>query len=108
MAPFLVFSVDGGALEMVLGSPGGSHIVGYVVKLLVATLDWKMDIQTAIDLPNFVSRNGPTEIEAGTALGRLPPRPNAAAHQRRAGDLTRRLATILAPALASAAGGHPA
>ncbi len=28
-------------------------------------LDWKLDPQTAINLPNFGSRNGPTEIEKG-------------------------------------------
>lgn len=31
-------------------------------------LDWNLNIQDAIDLPNFVNRNGPTELEAGTAL----------------------------------------
>lgn len=28
-------------------------------------LDWKLDPQTAISLPNFGSRNGATELEAG-------------------------------------------
>jgi gamma-glutamyltranspeptidase/glutathione hydrolase len=73
---------------MVLGSPGGSHIVGYVVKVLVATLDWKMDVQAAIDLPNFLSRNGPTELEAGTELERLRPSLNAMAHDVRVVDMT--------------------
>jgi gamma-glutamyltranspeptidase/glutathione hydrolase len=36
--------------------------------VLVATLDWNLDVQKAIDLPNFGSRNGPTEVEKGTAL----------------------------------------
>jgi hypothetical protein len=36
-----------------------------VAKTLVATLDWKMDIQAAIALPNRGSRGGPTEIEKG-------------------------------------------
>ncbi len=68
MAPFLVFDAGNGAFEMTLGSPGGSLIIGYVAKVLVATLDWKMDMQSAISLPNFGSRNGPTEIEKGTEL----------------------------------------
>ena len=37
-----------------------------MAKTLVAILDWKLDPQVAVDLPNFGSRNGPTEIEAGT------------------------------------------
>ena len=48
------------------GSPGGSQIISYVAKTLVGLLDWKLDPQVAVDLPNFGSRNGPTEIEAGT------------------------------------------
>lgn len=69
MAPTLVFErLEGepgglGALMLVAGSPGGSGIVPYVAKLLVATLDWGLDVQSAIALPNAGSRNGPTELE---------------------------------------------
>lgn len=65
MAPTLVFDAFG-RLHAVVGSPGGSQIIGYVAKTLVALLDWKMDPQQAVDLANFGSRNGPTELEAGT------------------------------------------
>lgn len=65
MAPTLVFDAFG-RLYAVVGSPGGSQIIGYVAKTLVALLDWKMDPQAAVDLANFGSRNGPTELEAGT------------------------------------------
>ncbi|MEZ0172261.1 gamma-glutamyltransferase [Microvirga sp. TS319] len=65
MAPTIV--LDGnGKLYAVVGSPGGSQIISYVTKTLVAILDWKLDPQVAVDLPNVGSRNGPTEIEAGT------------------------------------------
>jgi gamma-glutamyltranspeptidase / glutathione hydrolase len=57
---------ENGKLEAVVGSPGGSLIINFVVKTLVALLDWKLDPQVAVDLPNFGSRNGPTELEAGT------------------------------------------
>jgi gamma-glutamyltranspeptidase/glutathione hydrolase len=36
-----------------------------VAKVLVGTLDWGLNMQQAIALPNFGSRNGPTELEAG-------------------------------------------
>ncbi|MFN3673439.1 MAG: gamma-glutamyltransferase [Bosea sp. (in: a-proteobacteria)] len=65
MAPTLVFDAFG-RLYAVIGSPGGSQIIGYVAKTLVALLDWKMDPQAAVDLGNFGSRNGPTELEKGT------------------------------------------
>jgi len=67
MTPTLVFDPDG-RFRMAIGSPGGPYIIGFVLKTLVATLDWKMDIQEAIALPNFVNRNGKTELEAETAL----------------------------------------
>jgi gamma-glutamyltranspeptidase/glutathione hydrolase len=65
MAPTLVFERDG-TLKMLVGSPGGLAILNFVAKTLVATLDWGMDIQAAISLPNFGSSNGPTFLERGT------------------------------------------
>lgn len=54
-----------------LGSPGGSAIINYVAKTLVAALDWNLDIQSAIEVPNFGSRNGPTQLEQGTGYEAL-------------------------------------
>jgi gamma-glutamyltranspeptidase/glutathione hydrolase len=65
MAPTIVLDADN-KLYAVVGSPGGSLIINYVAKTLVGLLDWKLDPQVAVDLPNFGSRNGPTELEAGT------------------------------------------
>nr|WP_065888065.1 gamma-glutamyltransferase [Pseudomonas sp. 31 R 17] len=65
MAPTLVFDRQSGELLATVGSPGGSQIIEYVSKTLVAMLDWKLDPQAAIGLPNFGSRNGATELEAG-------------------------------------------
>ena len=53
-----------------LGSPGGSQIIGYVAKTLVGIARLDLDIQQAIAMPNFGSRNGPTEVEKG----RIAPR----------------------------------
>ena len=65
MAPTLVFDRNSGELLATVGSPGGSQIIEYVSKSLVAMLDWKLDPQAAISLPNFGSRNGATELETG-------------------------------------------
>ena len=65
MAPLLVVERDSGRFEMALGSPGGSAIIAYVAKALIGVLDWRLDIQQAIALPNFAARNGPTELEQG-------------------------------------------
>ena len=64
MAPTLVFDAFG-RLYAVAGSPGGSQIIEFVAKTLVALLDWRMDPQQAADFGNFGSRNGPTELETG-------------------------------------------
>jgi len=65
MAPTLVFDRASGELLASIGSPGGSQIIGYVARTLVGLLDWDLDIQQAISMPNFGSRNGPTEVEQG-------------------------------------------
>ncbi len=62
MAPTIVFD-EHGKPWAVLGSPGGSRIILYVVKTLVALIDWKLDAQAAASLLNFGSRGGPFEIE---------------------------------------------
>jgi len=65
MAPTLVFDAHDN-VRMTLGSPGGPMIINYVAKTLIGVLQWDLDIQAAIDLSNFGSRNGPTFLEKGT------------------------------------------
>jgi gamma-glutamyltranspeptidase / glutathione hydrolase len=86
MAPFLVYG-EGGALDMAVGSPGGSFIINYVAKFLVGAIDWKLDVQKAIELPNMGSRNGPTEIEKGTELEGVQAALKAMGHDVRAIDM---------------------
>jgi len=86
MAPTMVFDSDG-KLELVVGSPGGSRIIGYVAQTLVAVLDWGLDIQAAIDLGHVVNRNGATDIEAGTKADLFQPGLAARGHETRRRDL---------------------
>ena len=65
MAPTLIFDRNSGEFLASVGSPGGSQIIEYVAKTTVGLLDWNLDPQSAISLPNFGSRNGPTELEQG-------------------------------------------
>lgn len=63
MSPTLVFEKDSGKLKMTGGSPGGAVIIHYTGKLLIGTLQWGLNTQQAISLPNFSSLNGPTILE---------------------------------------------
>lgn len=87
MAPTIVFDKDG-KLYAVVGSPGGSAIINYVAKTLTALLDWGLDPQAAVAYPNFGSRNGPTELEAGTSVAALAPALEAMGHAVKVLDLT--------------------
>ena len=71
MAPMLVFERGSGKLIASLGSPGGPAIINYTAKVLIGMLDWGLDVQQAIALPNFGSRNGPTELERERASAEL-------------------------------------
>jgi len=62
MAPTLVFDESGsgrGRLHAVLGSPGGSVIIQFVVKTLVGMLDWGLDPQQAVSMVDFGAANSP-------------------------------------------------
>jgi gamma-glutamyltranspeptidase/glutathione hydrolase len=45
-----------------------------VTKTLLGIIDWELDPQAAVALPNFGSRNGPTELESNTAVAALAPK----------------------------------
>lgn len=72
MAPILVFDGEG-ELVLALGSRGGSRIIGYVLKTLIAHLDWGMPLEQAVALPNLLYSGQAIEVEAETgALRRVP------------------------------------
>ena len=63
MAPTLVFDKATGQLVMSGGSPGGALIIHFTAKTLYGVLNWGLNAQQAIDLPNFASLNGPSLLE---------------------------------------------
>ncbi|MEO8754429.1 MAG: gamma-glutamyltransferase [Casimicrobiaceae bacterium] len=73
MAPTIAYD-ETGRVAIVVGSPGGSAIINYVAKTLIGIIDWGLDPQAAIALPNFGSRNGPTELERETPVAQLAPK----------------------------------
>lgn len=87
MSPTMVFDQQG-RLILALGSPGGEWIINYVAQALVAVLDWRLDLQQAFSLPHVGSRNGPTELERGSAAERLQPGLELLGHRVRLTDMT--------------------
>lgn len=71
MAPTIV--LKNGEPYLAVGSPGGSRIIGYVAKTLMAHIDWGMDIQQAISAPNVLNRFGSFELEQHSTASQLAP-----------------------------------
>ena len=62
MSPVIVTDRNG-ELVLVIGSPGGSSIVGYVARATIGILDWNMPVQDVINLSNATARSSPVNIE---------------------------------------------
>ncbi len=107
MAPTFVFDRTNRQLLLVIGSPGGPSIINYVAKVIIGTLDWKLGVQDAIALPNFGSRNGPTELEKGFANDELIEALKARGHNVRVVDQTSGLQGILRIPSGWSAGADP-
>jgi gamma-glutamyltranspeptidase/glutathione hydrolase len=60
MTPTIV--LRDGALRMVLGSPGGTTIINTVLEVLVNVLDFRMNIQRAVEFPRFHHQWMPDEL----------------------------------------------
>ena len=93
MTPVLVFDADN-RLRLAVGSPGGVRIVSYVVKALVGVVDWGLDMQRAIDLPNFSARTNQLELERGSSLAGLESGLENLGHKVKVKPLTSGLAGV--------------
>ena len=71
MSPTIV--MKDGAPVLAIGSPGGSRIIGYTAKSIIAHLDWGMDVQQAVSLPHAVNRFGTYDVEEGTPAADFAP-----------------------------------
>jgi gamma-glutamyltranspeptidase/glutathione hydrolase len=67
MAPTMVID-DRGRIRLLVGSPGGTRIIGFVAQAVIGVLDWKLDAQQAVAAPHFLAEQGPIELEEGTPI----------------------------------------
>jgi gamma-glutamyltranspeptidase/glutathione hydrolase len=80
MAPMMVFNQDN-SLRLIVGSPGGSRIINYVAQTIIGVLDWQLNVQQAINLPNVTNRNYVTTLEQDTDITQLKRGLEALGHQ---------------------------
>ena len=69
MSPTIV--MRDGAPVLVIGSPGGSRIIGYVTQAIIAHMAMGLDPQQAVAMPHLVNRFGTYDLEEGTAATEL-------------------------------------
>ena len=94
MAPTIVLGPNGD-LRLVTGSPGGSRIINYSARSVMAVLDWGMDPQDAVSRPHVISRNGTVDLEEGTGAEGLKAALEARGHEINVRALTSGLHAIL-------------
>ena len=94
MAPTLVFDKATNQVVMSGGSPGGALIIHYTAKTLYGVLNWGLNAQQAIDLPNFGSNNGPTLLEQRRFTPAVVQSLQARGHEVREQDMTSGLQAI--------------
>lgn len=92
MAPTIVLA--DGKPRMVVGSPGGSYIIPYVVQAIVGHLDWGLDVQAAVSAPHLANRFGTYDLEKGTAATALADDLAALGYRTEEKDLTSGLQVI--------------
>jgi gamma-glutamyltranspeptidase/glutathione hydrolase len=87
MDPTMVFGKDG-ALEFVLGSPGGPGIILFNLKTLFALIDWQMNAADAAALFNFGSTQDVVLMEPDAKWDALADELEALGHKVRRFPLT--------------------
>ena len=88
MAPTIVFDKDMKP-ALLIGSAGGSRIIGFILQRLIAILDWNMSVDDALAMPNILDRGNGLESEIA-----LDQSLNKKGHDVKIRDLTSGLTAI--------------
>ena len=72
MSPTIVMNGDG-QLVASLGAPGGARSISFVVRGLIALLDWGYDVQASLALPLHATTGGPVVLELDSPLADAAP-----------------------------------
>ena len=69
MAPTIIFKND--KPLFIIGSPGGSNIIGYVVNSIIGLIDWKMNVQQAASINHGINKFGTFYLEKNSKIALL-------------------------------------
>ena len=98
MSPVIILDREGRFVGA-LGSPGGTAILAYNAKALIAVLDWGLSMEDAFALPNLVAKGDgfgadtdrfSADLREGLAARGIPLRPNASENSGLHGAIWRR------------------
>jgi gamma-glutamyltranspeptidase/glutathione hydrolase len=93
MSPTMLLD-ERGRLRLLVGSPGGTRIIGFVAQTILGVVDWKLDVQQAVSAPHFLAEEGPIEIEEGTPLAAHEQALEALGHSVQVNDMNSGLHAI--------------
>ena len=66
MAPTMLLD-EQGRIRLLVGSPGGQHIIAFVAQSVVGFVDWQLSAQEAVAAPHYLAEGGAVELEENTA-----------------------------------------
>lgn len=93
MAPVIIFDKKNKPV-LVLGAPGGTRIIPYVIKTVISIIDWEMSPQEAVSSPHFVTVGKTVDLEQDTAIVRYKEQLEAMGHNVRVRSLNSGLHVI--------------
>jgi gamma-glutamyltranspeptidase/glutathione hydrolase len=94
MSPTMLLD-ERGRLRLLVGSPGGTRIIGFVAQTVLGVVDWGLDVQQAVSAPHFLAEEGPVELEEGTAVAAHEPALEALGHTVALNDMNSGLHAIV-------------
>ena len=69
MSPTIVLKDN--APVLVIGSPGGSNIIGFVINAIIGFIEWDMNVQEIVSMPHAINKWGKYEIEDSSYASNL-------------------------------------
>ncbi len=72
MSPTIIF--ENNKPIIIIGTPGGSNIIGYMVNAIISLIDWGLNAQEAASIPHGINKYGTYYLEKGTKISLLEDR----------------------------------